>query len=42
MQPPAPLPGREGKLGLTCLCSRDQGRVALAVLPVDVNVGAVC
>lgn len=34
--------GGKGKLGLTCLGSRDEGRVPLAVLPVDINMGALC
>lgn len=34
--------GGNGKLGLTCLGRRDEGRVPFAVLPVDVNVGTLC
>lgn len=33
--------GAEAKLSLTCLGRRDEGRVPLAVLPVDVHVGAL-
>lgn len=39
---PRGLWGGQVKLGLTCLGSRDEGRVPLAVLPVDINMGALC
>lgn len=42
--PASTLGGREksGTVALTCLRGCDEGRVPLAVLPVDVHVGALC